>query len=345
MIERVEVEVVEVPLRHQFVTARDKLARMVSRPVVITLRIHGGRTFYGEAVPIAYVTGETQESVVEAVKAARPDLLGADVTRLRSLTEAISRRLPEAPTARAGIEMALYSAFAGLAGTSLWKLFGGAKESVETDVTLSIVADVVERAMEAAERGFRCFKMKIGGEDRAADFSRLVAIHKAVPGACFRLDANQAFEPQEALDFIRRALDVGVSLELVEQPVLKVNLEGLDRVAARSPVPVFADEAVKTPSDALRLVRETRTHGINVKLMKSGITGALDIIAIARAAGRKLMIGCMLETRRGIATSLALACGTGAFDYVDLDSHLLLNEPGENPYFTTAGPKLSISRG
>src|SRR5205823_3336128 len=126
----------------------------------------------------------------------------------------------------------------------------------------------------------------------------------------------------------------------VEQPVLKEDLAALDQVADASPVPVFADEAVKTPRDALEVVTQTRAHGINVKLMKSGIAGALEIIAICRAAGRKLMIGCMLESSLGIAFSLALACGTGAFDYVDLDSHLLLHEEGNNPWFDEAGPIL-----
>ena len=68
----------------------------------------------------------------------------------------------------------------------------------------------------------------------------------------------------------------------------------------------------------------------------------LDIIAIARAANRRLMLGCMLETRRSIAVSLALACGTGAFDFLDLDSHLLLNESGDNAYFHQVGAMLSL---
>jgi L-alanine-DL-glutamate epimerase-like enolase superfamily enzyme len=76
--------------------------------------------------------------------------------------------------------------------------------------------------------------------------------------------------------------------------------------------------------------------------MKAGIAGAQDIIAHARAAGKGLMIGCMLESRRGIEASLALACGTGAFNFIDLDSHLLLKEMGENVWFDEEGPKLSV---
>jgi L-alanine-DL-glutamate epimerase-like enolase superfamily enzyme len=134
-----------------------------------------------------------------------------------------------------------------------------------------------------------------------------------------------------------------VPLELVEQPTPKEDLAALDAVAARSPVPIFADESVKSPEDALRVVTETRAHGINVKIMKAGISGALDIIAIARAAKLRLMIGCMLESRRGIACSLALAAGTGAFEFVDLDSHLLLAEPGDNPFFSQDGPRMRVS--
>jgi L-alanine-DL-glutamate epimerase-like enolase superfamily enzyme len=186
--------------------------------------------------------------------------------------------------------------------------------------------------------------MKVGSPDHSADLARLRAVHQAVPEAIFRVDANQAFTAGTALDFIRQALDAGVRLELVEQPVAKEDVAALDAVAASSPVPIFADEAIKSPADALRLVRETRVQGINVKLMKAGVSGALDIIAIARAAGRKLMIGCMLETRRGIGFALALACGTGAFDYVDLDSHRFIHEDGENPYFTEDGPFLSVAR-
>lgn len=340
-IESITAEVSELPLRHNFATARDRLARMVTRPVVIALRLDDGREFFGESTPVEYVTGETQESVLSAIAHARPRLEAMDVSRLKPGLDRLRSILPDSPSARAGVEIALYNAHAGITGISLWSQFGGGVTSVETDITLSISDDAVERAIEAANRGFRVFKMKVGG-DQEADIRRVLAVNQAVPGARFRLDGNQGFNAEGTLKFIDNVLEAGVKLELVEQPVPKEDLESLDRVAVDSPVPVFADEAVKSAADALRLVRETRVQGINVKLMKSGISGALDIIAIARAAGVSLMIGCMLESRRGISFSLALACGTGAFDYVDLDSHLLIREEGENMYFDQSGPVLSI---
>src|SRR5579862_7361486 len=328
----VVAEIAEVPLRHHFATARDQLARQVSRPVVIRLLMDDGSEAVGEAAAVAYVTGETPETVLRDVATAGPSLAGLEITRIQPIEQAITNALPQSPTARAGVEMAAYNAFSQYTGVPLWRLFGGARRSVETDVTLSIVPDAPERARAAWDEGIRVFKVKLGSPDRESDFARLMAVSDAVPDARFRLDANQAFTPDEALAFLHRVLDAGLQVELLEQPVAAADLVGLNRVAAGSPVPVFADEAVKSPADALRLVRESRVQGINVKLMKSGISGALDIIAIARAAALKLMLGCMLETRRGIACSLALACGTGAFDSIDLDSHILLREEGENPY-------------
>ena len=36
------------------------------------------------------------------------------------------------------------------------------------------------------------------------------------------------------------------------------------------------------------------------------------------------MLGCMLESGLGIAAAAQIAGGTGAFDFLDLDSHRLL---------------------
>lgn len=342
LILHLTAEIVEVPLRHVFATSRGTATGMVSRLVVITIELEDGRKFYGESVPVEYVTGETPESVLKAVQRAEVVEL-CDALYLQPILAGLQKVLPDAPSARAGIEMALYAAHAAVLGLSIPHLFGQRQRSLETDITLPIVPDVLDRALEAAERGFRQFKMKVGSEDHRVDLERLIAVHKAIPSARFRLDANQAFTETEALAFVDKALEAGVNLAFVEQPVPAEDLAALDRIAAACPVPVLADEAVKTPADALRIVCETRIQGINIKLMKSGIVGALDIIAIARAAKLKLMLGCMLETRRGIFYSLAFACGTDAFDYIDLDSHLLLKEEGENPYFTDDGPILRLN--
>ena len=330
----------ETRLHNPFVTSQG--SAQTARAVEITLTLDDGDTFRGESVPVKYVTGETIESVLDTCAAAAPSLIGLDAARYRSTTSAVSLHAPNSPSARCGLEMALLAAFAKTSGCSLHTLLGGAEQFVETDITIPIVPNARELAELAWALGIRIFKIKVGDPDREADIARVKAIRAAAPQARLRIDANQAFTPEEAVSFVRRLIDDGAIIELLEQPVLKEDFEGLGWVAEHSPVPVYADESCRTPADALRLVTTTAVHGLNLKINKNGIAGVLAIIPIAKAANRKLMLGCMLETRYSIACSLAIACGTGAFSSIDLDSHLLLDEAAGDAFFEQNGPPLTL---
>jgi L-alanine-DL-glutamate epimerase-like enolase superfamily enzyme len=92
------------------------------------------------------------------------------------------------------------------------------------------------------------------------------------------------------------------------------------RPPPRAGVPIVLDETVFSPDDCRRAIDLRLGQGVNIKIAKSGIAGSADILRLARRAGLRLMIGCMTETMVGLSAGLCLAGGTGAFDYVDLDS-------------------------
>ncbi len=345
------IEPIELPLRLSFATARDHLIRQVTRVVRVTLTTDDGLQGVGECVPVQYVTGETSDTAETTLKGLAAEALGGDCARPRQLLESLESRLAPTdgfpygqPAARAALEMGLYDLICRRFGADWWSYFGGSVPQIETDVTLPMVDDTCARAVAFAEQGFRRFKVKIGRPDPDDDLRVLLDVARVAPDAVFRLDANQGYTPATALAFVRTALRMGLAIELLEQPVHREDLEGLAEVAAKSPVPVFADEAVLTAADALRVVRLGHIAGINVKLMKSGVQGAQDIISVSRAAGLSLMMGCMLETPRGIGFALSLAAGTGAFSVYDLDSHMMLAEADPEPYFHQAGPHLTLSR-
>ena len=92
----------------------------------------------------------------------------------------------------------------------------------------------------------------------------------------------------------------------------------------------------------MRAFEADAADGVNIKVAKSGLLGALDIIHIAQRFKKRLAIGCMEESKVGLAASVHLACGTGAFEWVDLDSVFLLEPTGQRGGFHMKGPKYSV---
>jgi L-Ala-D/L-Glu epimerase len=339
-IAAITAERVDLPLERPFESAKRRTE--VAELVRVTARLQGGAEGHSEAAPAAYVTGEDAASLHQAVLAAAGTLIGMEADRPRRWLDRLDEALPDHPGGRSAVEAALLDALAARCGMPLWRWLGGATPRVISDLSIPLLPppEAAAVAREAVARGFSRLKIKVGGPSQEADEARVRAIAAAAPGTPLRLDGNQGFDPEAALTFVRGLVDAGVAVELMEQPVNREDWEALTHVTRRCPVPVIADEAVLTPADALR-VAAGAAHGINIKLAKSGIAGALAIIAIARAAGLRLMLGCMLESDWGIRTAVHLACGTGAFDYLDLDAHLLIGLKPPYAGFTQEGETIT----
>ena len=270
-ITQITAELLETPLHSPFVTSQG--ATSVARAVAITLQTDSPDLCgYGESVPVQYVTGETIETVLEQVKAITKVLVGIELANLEAVAYGLLERLPESPSARCGIEMAFVDAHAKAQGVSLmdyWKAFriravaiseitrsvnsvnyeGNTQREVTSDLTLPIVANSLELASKAWESGIRTFKLKVGGEGIAADIQRVLALSERFPEATLRIDANQGFSVDEAIEFAERLVQERVAVQLLEQPVHADDFAGMVAVAERSPLPIFADESLKTPQE------------------------------------------------------------------------------------------------
>jgi len=73
-----------------------------------------------------------------------------------------------------------------------------------------------------------------------------------------------------------------------------------------------------------KIVEQNAADVFNIKIAKSGLLESLKIVKYLKKMRKKLMIGCMMESLVGLSTSLHWAYGSGDFDYVDLDSYLLI---------------------
>ena len=339
-IASIDAQVLELELTEPFGIAGG--SQDMAAIVLVRLTLDDGTVGWGEAAPLPAYNGERVEHALAAVDAARPELVGKSAQAWRQRAVDLGEPTGESASARCALETALVDALARQRGLSLYDWFGGrAPARLVTDVTIPIVPP--ESAREAAARwwalGFRSLKVKVG---RDADLERLLAVHAGAPGASLVLDANGGLDAGEALRLLDALERQGASVALFEQPVPAHDWGGLERVASR--VRVALDESVVTARDATEALRRLGApHAINVKLMKSGVVEALDIVATARAGGMSLMIGGMLESSLAMSASACFAAGVGGFEFVDLDTPLFLSNSPFVGGFALSADQIDLS--
>ncbi|KAL4325318.1 hypothetical protein GQ457_11G031400 [Hibiscus cannabinus] len=340
-----------VPLIAPFTIASSRLEKVEN--VGIRIELKNGCVGWGEAPILPFVTAEDQPTAMAKAKEACEMLKGCSFITLGAVLgqilvsssgyrhgSTVGRKLLErdatAPgtrriKVRAGVEMALIDAAAKSIGVPLWRLFGGASNTITTDITIPIVSPAEAAALASKYRGqgFGTLKLKVG-KNLKADIEVLQAIRAAHPDCSFILDANEGYRPEEAIEVLEKLHGTELTPVLFEQPVHRDDWEGLGRVSrfakSKYGVSVAADESSRNLADVKKIVQGELADVVNIKLAKVGVLGALEIIDLARASGLDLMIGGMVETRLAMGFAGHLAAGLGCFKFIDLDTPLLLSE-------------------
>jgi L-alanine-DL-glutamate epimerase-like enolase superfamily enzyme len=298
-----DVAVETWPLREAFVISRG--AKREAHVVVATLSdgTHVGR---GECVPYARY-GETVEGVRAAIEARAADLA-------QCMTREELRRVMPTGAARNAIDCALWDLEAKRSGKRAAQIarlssLGG----VVTCYTISLGTPEEMAAKAAAAAHMPLLKLKLGG---SGDAERVRVVRAAVPSTRLVVDANEAWTPADLAALMQACRAAGV--EAIEQPLPAGQDDALAQIVRV--VPVCADESAHLAADIARLAG--RYDAVNIKLDKAGgLTEALDMAAAAKAAGLRIMVGCMVATSLSMAPAMLLAQGA---DWVDLDGPLLL---------------------
>jgi L-alanine-DL-glutamate epimerase-like enolase superfamily enzyme len=327
-ITRIDATSVTLPLAVPYKIAYETVTRTTN--ILLRLETDRGLTGFGCAAPDLAVTGETSQDVLAGVsRIIEPALAGSDPRGTAAVLEPLRSALAAQPAALAMVDMALHDLLGKAAGMPLYRLLGGFRQCIATSVTVGIAAaaETASRAAELVRQGFGIIKLK-GGSDVEDDIERVHKVREKIgPDIRLRFDANQGYSVGQALRFAAATRDCGI--ELLEQPTPREALDLLGRVTRRTDLPVMADESLTSLRDAFKLAREQLVDLVNIKLMKvGGIANAMQIDAVARAAGIEAMVGCMDEAALGIAAGLHFALARPNVVYADLDGHLdLLNDP------------------
>ena len=323
-IRKVEFWPVDVPITDPFVVATG--ARTMAENVFLRVTLANGARGYGEAAPFPEVGGETRESCLRVLHQLGKAILGRSAADYKEIGLGLSEQALTHPAARCGLETAVIDAYCRVSNIPMWQLWGGADvRARETDITIPI-ADLdktVALARGWYAKGFRLFKMKVG-KDVESDVRRLEAVHHTLPGISFIGDANQGFSHKDCLRFTQGVRACGGTMVLLEQPVVREDLDSMAAIRRETGIPVAADESVRSLADAREVVAHKAADYINIKTMKTGVGEAVEIASFTKASGLKLMIGGMVETRIAMGCSFSLVLGLGGFNILDLDTPLLL---------------------
>ena len=302
----------ELQLRHTFTVS--SYSRKTTPGVQVCIE-YEGVTGYGEASMPPYL-GQSVETVTAFLSKVNLEQF-KDPFQMETILAYIDSLSPGDGAAKAAIDIALHDLTGKLIGLPWWRIWGlDAAKAPDTTFTIGIdTPEVVrEKTRECADR-FNILKVKVGLDND----KEMISTIREITNLPLAVDANQGWKDKEkALDEIFWLYENGVVM--VEQPMAKERMDDNAWITERSPIPVFADEAIQRLADIPSI--KGAYHGINIKLMKcTGMREAWKMVNYARAEGMKVMVGCMTETSCAVSAAAQLS---PAVDFADLDGNLLI---------------------
>jgi muconate cycloisomerase len=239
-----------------------------------------------------------------------PRLLGEDPRRIRHCMDRLATTFAN-PFAKAGIEMALFDILGTALNTPVHQLLGGAVREDQLPLRFPVMPIGPKESAEVSRRvvqeGFQTIKLKVGHDPLEYDIERIRLVREAIgPDIRITVDANGGWSVNDAIRAAPHLEEFGVLF--LEQPVHRLDLEGLAEVRRNIRLPIMADESVFTVQDALRCIQLRAADIISVYPGKNGgLLNTLTIASLAEAAGVHCAIGSNLEWDVGCAT-MAHAC-------------------------------------
>ena len=340
-IARVETIHVALPPRRLHTWAG--LTEPIGGYVLVKASGDGGAAGWGEAPALkdwggdyGRYYGETPGTTIHVIdRYLAPAAIGADPLNIAALHRSMDAAIKGYPYAKAALEMAAYDLAGRALGVPVHALLGGRVRD-RIPVTHSIGLIPIEEALpevsQVWQEGIRTIKLKVG-VDPARDVELVRRVRETVgPHVALCVDANQGYaSPREAVRTLRAMEQYRILY--AEQPV-----EGIARmaeVAAALETPVMADESAWTAHDVLEIVERRAADIISLYTTKpGGLYRAMQVAAVAEAAGLRCNVNGSVETGVGNAANVQLAAAARA---VTLSCVIPVSTPAEHQRGQVAG--------
>jgi L-alanine-DL-glutamate epimerase-like enolase superfamily enzyme len=303
--------------------------------VLVRVRTDAGLVGQAEAQPRPYTYGETQASIVRAVRTTLHDLLvGLNPLHVEVVAERCGR-IAGNHVARGAVDLAVWDLVGQLLDRPCHALLGGFAPDVAAAHMVSFGAPeaMAEDAVGIHERlGVRTFKVKVGRAP-ALDVAATRAIREALPNADLYVDANRGWSYADAV----RAGDelVALGVRAIEEPISVDDRPGRLRLADRWPVPLLGDESCISLVHVARALEEGAVRAVSVKTARTGFTESRRILDLCLARGTPIVVGSQYEGAIGALATIAFAAAFAATagqpaeitNFVDLSDDVVVRAP------------------
>jgi o-succinylbenzoate synthase len=296
-----------------------------------------GNTAYGEIAPLPGFSNEDLNEVIEVLRANRGYINSSIKENNGEEALTVLDRIHRFPSLSFGLDTLLHDLSAKREGKSLaGYLFNDFNSKITCNATLGIqeVKTALMKAEEYIEEGFDTLKIKVGYQI-TREYRIVKQLREKYPDLKIRLDANQAWLPDEAIKHLRSLEKFDV--EYCEQPVLKDDIYGMKRVTDAVKIPIAADESIRNKRSAKEL---SFVKAMDMAIIKPTLMGSYKDIFVTKQILDTHVIETVLttalESAVGRAAIAALSAGlgdpkyaqglaTGSFLKEDLSSDSWLN--------------------
>ncbi|MEX0722957.1 MAG: o-succinylbenzoate synthase [Gracilimonas sp.] len=327
-----------VPFTSPFRVAGNEFSHREGIILVYQDKISGTEA-YGEIAPLPGFSEESLEQVKEVLLLNRNHLQKAIESGEANDTLSVLDQIHQCPSLSFGLDTLLYDLAAKRSGKPLVQyIFPGFHSSITNNGTLPIKkkSATLYEADQLYEKGFRTLKIKVG-QDFKKEQIILKALRLKYPNLKIRIDANQAWSVDEAINNLSALEDLNI--EYCEQPVSKDRIQDLKKVTASSKIPIAADESARNKIEISRLLEDRATNLVILKPMLMGTFNEIFVTnELAGTHNIETVFTTSLETAIGRAATAAISAGliyadhaqglaTGTFLEQDIASDDWIDQP------------------
>jgi L-Ala-D/L-Glu epimerase len=315
-VKRITAIPYDIPLKNTLKWGKGhELARL--QHVLIKIELSDGTVGIAEATPRPTIYGETQSSVIHIVEQhLAPMLVGQSINDFESVAKLSSQiqLIKSNNTAKGALDMALHHAAIEYQGNFFRSYLGispGSKIRVSYIVSTGATEGVISDVGSAYGAGVRVFKIKIG-KDILQEIETIKQLIAQFPSAEFYVDANQCLTVESGAGVLNELVELGVIHCEEALPVFQIK----ERYALRqqTTMPIIADDSAFTVNDLQREIDFDTFDILNIKTPRTGFTVSNDMLHLAIANKKGVMVGSQASSLLGCLYA-AMFAGLMGIDY------------------------------